>query len=501
MSGLVDALAHAAFRLISFASQEVIFSTVVFVVVLLLCRLLRGRAPSLQYGLWSLVLVRLVLPTDLSHRLSAGELLSRMLPVASGDKAVDGADGILSLGSTMMLKDTGWSGTAASASVWGLVLVVLWLLGLLLWSTCYYRRFCWFRQIIRDASPVADASLLAALAAWQRRLHLKRQVRLLATQVNVSPFTTGLLHPVVVIPKAVLASGNSELIEATIAHELVHVARWDSLWQRLQHLIQGLFFFHPVVWVTGARLNHERERICDTTVLSFGTLSEKAYAGSILDVMQMRLSGVEAPALGTPKRRLHMRVRSIINRHHRRPRSWLTVAIVTGVGLLLLPMAGTGAMPDQGVTPTVATNTALLPDQESGEVKLAHPLPGAWVSAPYGPMKNPWAEGEIIQHRGIDLAIKLGTPVLAAAEGVVEVANEKYEPSPGSGTVVILNHGDGVKTVYTHLGPLSVQAGDRVEQGDTVAEVGLTGKTTGPHLHFEVWKQGSHVDPATVISF
>jgi beta-lactamase regulating signal transducer with metallopeptidase domain len=503
MSGLLDGLAHATLWLITVATQEMVFSTVVFFVVITLCWLLRGRAPSLQYGLWSLVLVRLVLPTDLCHPLSAGELLSRLLPVASVDEAAFGTDKIFSIGSTVVLGDTGWSGTTSSAPTWSLLVAGLWLLGVLLWSARYYRRLCEYKQVVRNATPVADTSLLAIMVTWKRRLHLHRQVRLVTTEVNVSPFTTGLLQPVVVIPQIVLTSGNNDLIEASIAHELVHVARWDSLWQRLQHLIHGVFFFHPVVWVTGARLHHERERICDTTVLSFGTLSEKAYAGSILDVMQLRLSGVEAPALGTPKRRLHMRVRSIIDHPHRRPRSWLAAVMVAGVGLLLLPMAGTGAMPDQGagMTPAVAASPAQVPDQETGEVNLANPLPGAKVSASYGPMRSPWSEGKTIRHRGIDLATKLGTPVLAAAAGLVEVATEDYEPSPGSGTVVILGHGDGVKTVYTHLGKLSVQAGDRVERGDKIAEVGNTGKSTGPHLHFEIWKQESHVDPATLITF
>ena len=95
----------------------------------------------------------------------------------------------------------------------------------------------------------------------------------------------------------------------------------------------------------------------------------------------------------------------------------------------------------------------------------------------------------------------MGTPIVAPADGVVEVATEHYQPSPYSGMVIIIDHGSGLKTLYSHLGALSVAEGDEVKAGDKIAEVGSTGRSTGPHLHFEVLRDGTNINPADLIDF
>jgi murein DD-endopeptidase MepM/ murein hydrolase activator NlpD len=383
------------------------------------------------------------------------------------------------------------------------VVAALWLGGVLVWAICYSRQLRRYRQIIGSACPVPTSGhLLTLLTTWRSRLRIRRQVRLVTSPARVSPFTTGCLRPLIFIPQALLRDGNPELIEAILAHELVHVARWDSFWQRLQHLIQGLYFFHPLVWITGARLHHERERICDTTVLSFGTMTGKAYAGSILDVMQLRLQGVGVPALSTQKRRAFMRLRSIIEHRPGRPHGWLAAAMVVAIGLFLLPLAGTEAGSDDGSAATRQAVVAEVSDPETAteQPTLNNPLPGARVSLTFGPALDPWTHKKM-KHRGIDLAHDLGTPIVAPADGVVEVATESYQPSPGSGTVIIIDHGGGLKTLYSHLHSLAVAEGDEVKRGDKIAEVGSTGRSTGPHLHLEVLRNGTNINPADVIDF
>jgi murein DD-endopeptidase MepM/ murein hydrolase activator NlpD len=86
------------------------------------------------------------------------------------------------------------------------------------------------------------------------------------------------------------------------------------------------------------------------------------------------------------------------------------------------------------------------------------------------------------RHDGIDIAAPEGTPVLAAAHGKAIYVGEQ----PGYGMVVILRHGDGLVTVYAHNSAVLVREGARVERGQAIARVGQTGRTSGPHLHFEV---------------
>ena len=303
----------------------------------------------------------------------------------------------------------------------------------------------------------------------------------------MSPFPVGSLRPVVFLPRPVLA--DAAVLESALAHELAHVARWDSLWLRLQHLVQAFYFFHPLVWLAARELDREREQICDAMVLTRG-VAARAYAGSLLAVLKLEPRRLGVPQLINRKRRLAMRIHSILTPPTRRgpePRTALAIALV--LGLFLLPLAaGTAAGDGSSGSQTAAAS----------EARLANPLPGSRITMRYGDQKDPW-NGEPVFHKGIDLKGDHGTPVLAPAGGVVEVATTHYEPSPGAGTVVIVDHGGGLKTFYAHLGALKVQEGDRVTRRDVLAEVGSTGRSTGPHLHFETWRDGEPVDPAQLV--
>jgi hypothetical protein len=96
------------------------------------------------------------------------------------------------------------------------------------------------------------------------------------------------------------------------------------------------------------------------------------------------------------------------------------------------------------------------------------------------------------RHRGVDIACPSGTPVKAAADGTVSLAEEGFILH---GTTVILDHGQGVSTLYIHLSEISAAAGQRVRQGETIGRVGSTGVATGPHLHFAVYAYHEAVDP------
>ena len=98
----------------------------------------------------------------------------------------------------------------------------------------------------------------------------------------------------------------------------------------------------------------------------------------------------------------------------------------------------------------------------------------------------------VVMHNGIDLLAATGTPVLAGADGVVAKAakNGKRE-----GSSVTIDHKNGYVTVYNHLGAIKVRKGQKVKQGDVIAETGLTGMSFAPHLHYEVWYNGKVMDP------
>ena len=97
-----------------------------------------------------------------------------------------------------------------------------------------------------------------------------------------------------------------------------------------------------------------------------------------------------------------------------------------------------------------------------------------------------------IFHKGMDFACDIGTPIYATADGVVK--NARYEK--GYGYIVTIDHGYGYETRYAHLKKYNVKRGQRVVRGETIALSGNSGRSTGPHLHYEVLQRGRHVNPA-----
>ncbi|MGN0707143.1 MAG: M23 family metallopeptidase [Faecalibacterium sp.] len=139
---------------------------------------------------------------------------------------------------------------------------------------------------------------------------------------------------------------------------------------------------------------------------------------------------------------------------------------------------------------------AELSARAGNSVSLTFPLDTAsWrVSDAYGWRQDP-LDGEKGFHQGVDLACEEGTPVLAALDGVAAFARR----SNSYGNYLRLRHGNGVETVYAHLQYLYVRAGEVVQAGQVVGTVGQTGRTTGPHLHFELLRGGETCDPGAAL--
>lgn len=122
------------------------------------------------------------------------------------------------------------------------------------------------------------------------------------------------------------------------------------------------------------------------------------------------------------------------------------------------------------------------------------PIDKGWMSSRYGQRTDPFT-GRLAWHGGVDFAGKTGTEIKAVASGVVTWSDDRY----GYGKLVEINHGNGYKTRYAHCDTLEAKVGDIVRKGDVVALMGSTGRSTGPHVHFEVYKNGRSVDPAAYI--
>jgi len=187
------------------------------------------------------------------------------------------------------------------------------------------------------------------------------------------------------------------------------------------------------------------------------------------------------------------------------------LAIAAGVGDLLVPPAGggRGAVGSGGPLerlqsgPEELLSRQEILDRQLATVEqrlseqvllLAHtptiaPVVGV-ITDGFGPRIDP-ITGRPAYHEGLDISAAYGTPVCCPADGVVVVA----ERENGLGKCLKVNHGYGYTTVFGHLDRFLVKEGDRVKRGQVIAKVGMSGRATGPHLHYEVWRDGEKKNP------
>ncbi len=122
------------------------------------------------------------------------------------------------------------------------------------------------------------------------------------------------------------------------------------------------------------------------------------------------------------------------------------------------------------------------------------PARSPWITSGFGRRNDP-VHGGLAVHKGIDIGGQNGTEVFAPADGTVIFVGKRG----GYGNVIVVDHGYGLQTHYAHLSKFRCTVGDQIKRGDTLADMGSTGKSTGPHLHYEVRRYGRPLDPSRFI--
>jgi hypothetical protein len=240
------------------------------------------------------------------------------------------------------------------------------------------------------------------------------------------------------------------------------------------------------------------ETSCDTAAIARCGGDTAAYLATVLSLLcEGRQTPLTTAMAGSPAQ-LKARFRTVCD--YRPSRGKTAVAMMLAVVLLLGTLCAGGVYAGRNCTsvshpatlptaPTVTVEGEDTPPPVKEDAGLRWPLlqTQAAVSATYG-----YRWGNL--HRGIDIAADLLDPVVAAADGKV-IACELDNYNGGYGTTVLIDHGNGVQTLYAHLDGVAVTPGEFVQAGQTIARVGMTGVTTGPCLHFEVRVDGVAVDP------
>lgn len=127
---------------------------------------------------------------------------------------------------------------------------------------------------------------------------------------------------------------------------------------------------------------------------------------------------------------------------------------------------------------------------------LGFPFQGA-ITSTFGHRENPFDGVGVETHKGLDIRGPMGAPVQAMANGVVIFAG----PRGGFGNCIMIKHANGFETLYGHLSKIVVANGQQIKIGDQIGKIGSTGRSTGPHLHYEVHKDGQRINPQTFLNF
>ncbi len=354
------------------------------------------------------------------------------------------------------------------------LLFVAWITGICAFYVFRLRDICRFKRIVAGNTILQSGPVYALFEACKIDLCIRRKVRLAVNSAIHTPMLTGLMRPIVIIPDTDLPL---EVLLPIFKHELAHLARGD-LWIKAAALAaNSLHWFNPFSYVLVRNIHHLSELSCDESVVkNMGVRERKKYAAAILCVMERAVSIPDGlfSTLYSTRQNIERRLIHLMDYK----RKSIKVLVISLLSFIVLAAAGATAA-------TVAISEGPALDS------LIWPLTDGYeVVSEYGMRINP-ITGKERYHTGIDMKAKKGSPILAVDEGKVVLAGWAGD----YGKMVMIEHDNGAITLYAHCSSLCVDAGDEVDVGQKIAEVGSTGMSTGPHLHFEIRINGDTVNP------
>ncbi len=350
--------------------------------------------------------------------------------------------------------------------------------------------------------------------------------RVISSDSIGTPFVVGFLHPTIYLPGE-LTDTNQEMV---MEHEKTHICRKDYFVKSLAYLITCIHWFNPLVWLAFRLLEADIETSCDEAVLRrVGYDRKKAYAKALLTLSSDGIMAVGRCPLAFGENNVKERIKNAVAL--KKVKTWIAIAsalLVLGVIIVLSVNQSGKDNPSEAIkqqeadTPEVTTSpespseivdtdetedndaadesedgyAVLLRkgDGDYNDVQILYSYPVANgvqnISVDYGKRIHP-VTGAEIEHSGVDFSGAIGQAIYAAEDGtVLETGTDTY-----SGNYVILSHNNGEMTYYAHCSNILVEVGQVVVRGDTIARMGDTGMSTGPHLHFAVSYDGAYVRP------
>jgi murein DD-endopeptidase MepM/ murein hydrolase activator NlpD len=356
-------------------------------------------------------------------------------------------------------------------------------------------------QLAAEQLPLNEILLslygLGLVILLARRLRGHRQLRLAVggghvvhrlgrvTVVDVDPgvpaMAAGVVAPVVVLPAGL---DGRHLVRR---HEFMHLRRRDPLWLMLSRAMTAVLWFNPALHWMARRLVWAQEFGCDAAVLrGRSSAQRKSYAFALMaQLRRQQDSAIPAMAFGVPGMSA-LTARLLLIRDGALPAMGKLGGMLVAAGLVSV-LAGSVLL-----QPAFARRAV---EVAAGPTHWVHPMEQPRISSLYGD-KSPRRKKP---HGGVDFEAPTGTKVVACSDGKVIESTDLFRGQSKYGKVVVLDHGGGLQTMYAHLDNRGVKVGDTVRAGQQIGTSGETGVVTGPHLHFELWRDGRQVNPDTML--
>jgi uncharacterized protein (TIGR03435 family) len=279
--------------------------------------------------------------------------------------------------------------TPPAASPLPTLLAALWLCGFLAVLTYEWTRWRRVAAAIRSAIPLTEARELEALWKVGQAIRLPRSLRLVSSTAKLEPGVFGIFRPVLWLPDGIGNRLEDAELEAILAHELCHIRRRDNLFATIHMLVESLFWFHPLVWWLGARLEEERERACDEEVVRMGG-EPQIYAESILKVCEFYLESPVACAAGVTGGELKKRIEGMANRTLRNlsiTKRLVLAAAALAVVVFPVALEIARAQAQAGSSSERPSFDVVSVKERTGEPGGA----GDWLPGTHGPSNGRWS--------------------------------------------------------------------------------------------------------------
>jgi len=274
-----------------------------------------------------------------------------------------------------------------------------------------------------------------------------------------------------------------------LLHESIHSKQLHSIDLLIIELVKAFFWFNPIIYLLKNALVEVHEYCADQACVIDDT-NKIGYQQCLLQHIESKMNFNLTSAF---KSSLTLKRIKMIKKSN--TSVWAHLKLVLILPVLIISMLSF----DYSEINLEKSENKTIPT----EVKFSSPIKPsvkARVSSTYGKRMHP-IKKKMLFHRGIDIAAPKGTPIYAIADGVVEKLQTNHVEGKAYGRFIIIQHEGDIASLYSQMDAYTVELGENVRKGDLIGFVGTSGISTGPHLHFEIKKNGKNINPAELIDF